>query len=238
WLEGGLQQFIEAFEKEIKKNGEVKRNVKIEKIDLKNSKITYTEGKKRVEECYDALISTIPPEVFLNLASNVPKRIEEEFKKIKYLSCVCACIGLKSSPTKYYWLNILDKNKPFVAFFNYTQLFEDLAPEGKSIIFLVTYLRKNDKLWKMSEKEIFSVYLKSLKEIFPNIEKDIEWWKINKFEYAEAIFSLGFKNPPIREGNVYFAGIYRIFPKIRNMASALESGIEVVEALLGEKVEV
>ena len=184
------------------------------------------------------MVSTIPPKVFLELALNVPKNVEEELKKIEYLSCVCACLGLKSSPTKYYWLNVLDKNKPFVAFFNYTQLFENLAPEGKSIVFLVTYLRKNDELWKMDEKEIFSLYIKSLSEVFPGIEKEVEWWKVNKFEYAEAIFNLGFKNPPLSVGDVYFAGIYRIFPKIRNMASSIESGKEVVEALTGEKIEI
>ncbi|MCS7106324.1 MAG: FAD-dependent oxidoreductase, partial [Candidatus Aenigmarchaeota archaeon] len=238
WLEGGLQQFIDAFEKEITKNGEIEKNVKVEKIDLKNNKLTYVKAKKKIEERYDVLISTIPPEVFLRVVSNASQKIKEELKKIEYLSCICLCLGLKSSPTKYYWLNILDKDKPFVAFFNYTQLFEDLAPEGKSVIFLVTYLRKKDKLWEMSEKEIFSLYLKHLKKIFPGIEKEVEWWKVNKFEHAEAIFSLGFKNPPISKGNVYFAGIYRIFPKIRNMASALESGIEVVEALIGEKVEI
>jgi hypothetical protein len=90
----------------------------------------------------------------------------------------------------------------------------------------------------MNEREIFSIYLKNLKEVFPGIEKEIEWWRVNKFEHAEAIFSLDFKNPPVSEGNVYFAGIYRIFPKIRNMASALESGIEAAETLLGEKVEI
>lgn len=238
WLEGGLQQFIDAFEKEIRKRGKIEKGVKIEKIDLKNNKIIYKKNKKKIEEKYDALISTIPPEVFLKFATGVSKRIKEEFRRISYLSCICMCLGLRTSPTKYYWLNMLDKNKPFVALFNYTQLFKDLAPEGKSIMFLVTYLKKNNRLWKMKEKEIFYLYLKHLKEIFPEIEKEVEWWRVSKFEYAEAIFGLGFKNPPISEGNVYFAGIYRIFPKIRNMASALESGIEAAKTLLSDKNEV
>jgi protoporphyrinogen oxidase len=238
WLKDGLQQFIDSFAKEIEKNGEIETNIEVEKIKLKENRIVYRKEKKKIEENYDALISTIPPEIFLKIAKNPSKRIKEEFGRIKYLSCVCAAFGLSKSPTEYYWLNVLDKNKSFVAFFNYTQLFEDLAPNGKSIIFLVNYLRKNDKLWKMNEREIFSLYLKNLKEVFPGIEKEIEWWRVNKFEHAEAIFSLDFKNPPVSEGNVYFAGIYRIFPKIRNMASALESGIEAAETLLGEKVEI
>jgi len=227
-----LEQKFNEFEREIEKRGSIKTNVKIKKIDKNDMTIVYEHKKKMKKEKFDKIISTIPPESFLKIISKPSEKIRKEFKKIKYLSCVCACIGLNYNPTKYYWLNMLDPNKPFVAVFNYTQLFEDLAPEGKSVMYLVTYLRKKNGLWRMNEKRIFNLYAKYLEKIFPGISKKIEWYRITKFAHAEAIFNLNFKNPPVSDGNIYFAGIYRIFPKIRNMASALESGLEAANALL------
>ncbi len=42
---------------------------------------------------------------------------------------------------------------------------------------------------------------------------------------------MDFVNPPVSSNGIYFAGIYKIFPKIRNMASAIESGLEAAERL-------
>ena len=236
WVEGGIQQLIDRLKEEIEKNGgKIKTNVKLEKIVKKGNLVEYSNKGKIVRENSDIIISTIPPESFLEAIIDPSETVKKEMDKIEYLGCICVCIGLNYSPTKYYWLNILDKDIPFRALFNYTQLFEDLAPQGKSILFLVTYLRKSDEFWKKSEKEILNDYINSLEKMFPGCKDRIEWHKLVKFDYSEAIFNLGFKNPPISDGNIYFAGIYRIFPKIRNMASAIESGLEVVETLEKKK---
>ena len=42
---------------------------------------------------------------------------------------------------------------------------------------------------------------------------------------------MDFENPPISIDNIYFAGIYRTYPKIRNMATAIESGLEVAKKI-------
>lgn len=231
-IEGGIHQIIERLKEEIEKNGgKVKTNIKIEKIIKKNNVVEYYVRGKMIREKADIIISTIPPEQFLKITDDPSETIKKEMGRIEYLSCICACIGLNYNPTKYYWLNMLDKDIPFRALFNYVQLFEDLAPKGKSILFLVTYLKKSDNFWKKSENEILNDYINSLEKIFPGSKERIEWHRVVKFEYAEAIFDLEFKNPPISDGNIYFAGIYRIFPKIRNINSAIESGFEVVETL-------
>ena len=76
--------------------------------------------------------------------------------------------------------------------------------------------------------------MKALNNIFPGFDTNVEWYKIAKFKNAEAIYSLNFENPPISKDGLYFAGIYRIYPKIRNMASAIESGFEVANKILDD----
>lgn len=172
WIEGGVHQIIEKLEEEIrKKGGKIENNVKIKKIIKKENLVEYYKNEKLLREKADVIISTIPPEAFLKIIDKPSETTKEKMSKIKYLSCICACIGLSYTPTKYYWLNILDKDTPFKALFNYTQLFEDLVPKGKSILFLVSYLKKSDHFWKKSETEILNSYIKSLDRIFPGCEK-------------------------------------------------------------------
>lgn len=236
WLEGGVQQIIDGLAKGIEKNGgSIKTDTNIERIVGREKSVVYVRDGKKTEERVDAIVSTLPPEIFLGLANMPAEEIEKEFKKIGYLSCICACIGLSYNPTEYYWLNVLDKTLPFVVVFNQTALYEDSAPPGKAALYLLTYLRKTEDLWKKDEKEIFEIYMNALEKIFPGCRNKVEWHKITKFEHAEAIFGPDFQNPPISDDGLYFAGIYRIFPKIRNMASAIESGFEAADAVLKER---
>ncbi|MEM2974209.1 MAG: FAD-dependent oxidoreductase, partial [Candidatus Micrarchaeia archaeon] len=173
------------------------------------------------------IVSTVAPEVILNLVDKLPEDVERQLRKIRYLSCICMTAGLKKEFTDRYWMNVLDKDKPFSAVFNHTALYEDAAPAGKSVFFVATYLMRDEPLWKKSDEEIKNIYVEALNKILPGFKYNIEWWRIFKIEYAEAIYRTGFINPPMFTDGLYFAGIYRIYPKIRNMSSAMEEGLAV-----------
>jgi len=236
WLEGGLKLFVDGFVDAIKRNnGIILTNAKVTSLDMKNKKVSYTINNKKQTYQADIIISTIPPEELIKVSKNLNKEFIEDTKNIKYLSCICMTLGLKSKLSPYYWINILDKGMPFSALFVHSNLYEDSAPKDKSVMFVVTYLDKDEPLWKMSDEAIFETYISSLSKVFPSIRNEIEWHKITKLKYAEAIYSLDFKNPNVQYGNLYLAGIYRIFPKIRNMASAIESGLEVANIVEANK---
>ncbi len=230
WLRGGVVQIINNFEKSIKKNkGRIITNSEV--VSIRNKKITYVKNKKRKSIQFDLVVSTVPPEIFLKIVDKIPKELENSFKKIKYLSCICATIGLKKKMFDQYWVNILDNNLPFVVLFNHTALYEDAAPKGKSVCFALTYLKSNEKLWKKSDEQIKNIYVEVIKKIIPGFEENIEWFKVFRVRHAEAIYKLGFTNPPVSYDGIFFGGIYRIYPKIRNMASAMEEGINVAEKI-------
>ena len=235
WLEGGIHQIVDLLAKCIEGNGgKIKLNVQIRKIIKDKKRVIYVENNEVREDNFDIVISTVPPETFLGLIDESPDKLQEKLENIKYLSCVCACVGLKETPTEIYWTNILDENLPFVVMFNHTALYEDSAPKEKCVFYILTYLRENEELWEKNEKEIFDIYMESFGKIFPDFDKNIEWYRIAKFKNAEAIYSLNFENPPVSTDGFYFAGIYRIYPKIRNMASAIESGFEVADKILDD----
>lgn len=232
WMEGGVVQIIDNMKNEIEKNkGEVVLGAEVTFLNTKEKKLLYKKNSNEKEIEYDAVISTISPEIFLKIVDNVPDELRKQLKDIKYLSCICATFGLKKKFKNYYWLNVLD-DLPFSVVFNDTALYEDASPAGKSVVYITTYLMRDEKLWNLSEGEIKDIYINSIKNIVPDFEEQIEWLRIFKIRYAEAVYKVGFLNPPINYDDIYFAGIYRIYPKIRNMASAMEEGKNIAEKII------
>jgi len=227
WLEGGVVQIINSMADEINRNkGEIILNAEVISLNTKSKKLIYKDRGSKKSIKFDLVISTVDPETFLKIVDKIPEEIKKQLEKIKYLSCICATFGLKNKFKDYYWLNVLD-DFPFSVVFNDTALYEGISPPGKSVVFIGTYLMRSEELWSKSEEEIKNIYVNSIKKIIPDFEKQIEWFKIFKIKYAEAIYKVGFLNPPNNYNDVYFAGIYKIYPKIRNMASAMEEGIDV-----------
>jgi protoporphyrinogen oxidase len=233
WIEGGVSQIADSFERGIRNSGgKILKKAKILKIrNGKKKEIVYVQRGKRKTLKTDFIVSTIPPRNFLKLVDRVGRELREKLESIEYLSCICLCLGLKNIPVSQYWVNVLDKDLPFSVFFNHSSLYEDSAPPGKSVFFVTTYLKSSERQWRMSDREIMKLYTASMDGIIPGFSESMEWWKVFRIEFAEAIYSMDFINPPVSSEGVYFAGIYRIFPKIRNMASAIESGLEAAERL-------
>ncbi len=236
WLEGGESSVLYKLAEYLKEHGvKIFTGASIYKIENneKKKRIFFMNGTKQEVVEADAVISTIAPRVFLKLVPNVSKELKERMEKIKYLSCSCLAVGLNKKFTDRYWINILEKDVPVSAIFCRSNLYEDSAPQGKSVMYIITYMKHGEDFWFKSEDEIKKAYTDYAERIFPGFKQAIEWERLAKLEWVEAIYDMDYENPPITDGNgFYFAGIYRFFPKIRNVASALESGIEAAEKIL------
>lgn len=232
WIEdGGEPQILDLLLEAIKKMGaSVKTGIVVKKIH-ENNTIEYEENGELKKEKPDLILSTIPPEIFLEIASP-SEQLKKKFEEIKYLGVICICAGFKKFLTRYYWLNVLDSEIPFKVIFTSNHLYKDVAPPGKSVVYIASYMDPSDPRLGKNDEEIFQEWLKNLEMIFPGCSDDCEWYRIAKFKFAEAIFDINFKNPPIKYKSIYFAGIYRIFPKVRDVSSSLESGFEAAEEIL------
>ncbi len=255
WLEGGESSILYRLAEYLRERGvkiyagvniyKIENTVKTESfhvptkssdfVNENKKRIYFMKGTKQEVLEADAVVSTIAPRVFLKLVPNISKELKEKMEKIKYLSCTCLTVGLNKKFTDRYWINILEKDVPVSAIFCRSNLYEDSAPQGKSVMYIITYMKHGEEFWFKSDEEIKKAYIDYAERVFPGFRQAIEWERLAKLEWVEAIYDMDYENPPITDGNgFYFAGIYRFFPKIRNVASALESGIEAAEKILDD----
>ncbi|MDD5253487.1 MAG: FAD-dependent oxidoreductase [Candidatus Nanoarchaeia archaeon] len=221
----GLDLLIENMKKQIGENkSEILTDQKIQSIDLIKKEIKVNNKKIR----YDILINTIPIPEFLKIAKGLPKSYEEKISKIRYCPAVSIAIGTDKFLSNHYWLNVLKEPK-LQMIMQHSWLYNNY-PE--KITWLLRYGGSEEDL-NLSDEEIFKEYSSSLKKYFPNV--NIDWYKVFREKYAEPVYDKNYSlykpdyKTPIP--SLYHAGIQITYPLIRNMNSALISGLEVAKLI-------
>jgi protoporphyrinogen oxidase len=219
----GLDKFIQNLEKSIVyKRGTLIKNAKITGIDCKNKTIYY--NKKKIKA--DIIINTIPIPFFLKISSGLPTDYQRKLKKIKYCPCVTVIFGTKKCLDTFYWLNIF--NERIGMLMQHSNLYDGYDVK---INWALRYGGSEEDL-NLSDKEIIKEYLKPLKRLY---KFEVLWSKVFKETYAEPIYDKYYSEnkPSYRtpcEG-IYWAGVGMTYPKIRNMNTALESGLKVARII-------
>ena len=221
----GLQKMIDGLKKSIEKNGGlVNTNSFVEKIDLKRKELTY---KKRKEK-FDIIINTSPIPIFLKDTKGLPKDYIEKLKKIRYCRNICVDVGLDEHLSDYYWINCFNQN--FGGIIEHTNL-ADVYP------FRMAWLWKyapSERLWKMKDRKIEKLFTGNLKKIFPKAK--IRWVRTFRSMYASPLYDINYRKympdyiTPIK--NLFFSGVAITYPKIRNMNTALESGVKTAKIII------
>lgn len=216
----GLKRMVAGLEEDLKRKGvEIIRNAKIKNIDAKKRAITCNKKKLK----YDAVINTIPIPEMLKMTTGLPEGYAQRLSRIRYCPCVTVIFGANRFLSKHYWLNILKERIHMLM--QHSILFDEY---DSKIVWALRYGNSGKDL-PLSDEEIKREYLGVVRKFFPDIK--IKWARVFKERYASPIYDKDypFLKPDFRspvEG-FYNAGIAVSYPKIRNMNTALESGLKV-----------
>lgn len=224
--QGGLNPLIDGLEAtNLKKGVQILRNVEISHINVKEKTLMTSAGKFQG----DILINTIPLPHFLKISTGMPLRYKERLSKIRYTPCVCVPFGTEDFLDKnHYWTNVFDERIHVII--QHSILCDKY--QGK-VNWCIRYGGSAEDLEK-SDDEIRKLYLAPVKKYYPKAK--ITWSKIFRERFAEPIYDKEYENykPDYRTPvhGLYMSGIQVTHPKIRNMNTALESGIIVAEKIM------
>ena len=247
-LEGERLGYLEgSFDILTRKLGEflIKNNCKIE-LNSSVKKVTKSKTGYRVEtdkneEEFDYIINTTAYDISKNIFKEIlTKEEKEKIKKMKYTSARTMIIFSKKSLTKYYWINIGDRNFPFGGIIEHTNMEKKDNYNNTNIIYISNYMYKNDRLYNLNENELFDEYLPFLQKINRDFTKE-DVIKIECFSemYAQPIieteYSKELLNEKITSNGVFMATMAQIYPEDRGMNYAIKLGYEVAEKIINEK---
>lgn len=226
-----ISEITNRLEKVILDNeGVISRKASIKEIKIEDEHFILRVDGEEYRAKY--VVSTVPPPILVSIFKTMSFDCKEELSKISYMGCICVTYWLSEKVSEYYWINVLDRDYPFVACFEHANLNPQVSG---GVVYAISYLDENNILWKKSDEEIadyFTVYLSKIYGQF----KDIRHVEVFRTLWATPTFKVGYRTPPLITPikGLYLAGISRIFPDIRSMGPAIRTGIEAYNEILKE----
>jgi len=149
--------------------------------------------------------------------------------KINYLWSQTLAISLNRSLIGGYWLNILEKDWPFLVLVEHTKLVDKKYYGNDTVIYLGNYLEEGDKRLAMDEQELLRLFEPYIKKINPRFET--AWvnrcWKFQS-PFAQPVFPVNYSRliPGIRTNvpGLYLANMSMVYPWDRGTNYAVKLG--------------
>ncbi|MGQ9674925.1 MAG: NAD(P)/FAD-dependent oxidoreductase [Chloroflexota bacterium] len=185
---------------------------------------------------FDAVVATVPSPVFLRLVPELPAAYADNLRSVEYQSAVCVVLELNRQLTDIYWMNISDRQVPFVGAIEHTNFVPRERYGGKHILYLSNYLAKSSALYSLSDDELVSAYLPHLTKFNPDFDASwIERYSVFRDDAGQPIITTGYSSrvpehqTPI--SGLYLANTTQIYPEDRGMNYSVRLGKTVARLL-------
>ena len=238
---GGFEVFAKDIAKAVEKyHGKIICNTKVEEIKRIKSKIMVNTSQKKYE--FDKVICTLPAFSFVRITKGLKESYLNRLKPLLGIGAATLILSLKHKffEDGTYWLNINDKEHPFLALVEHTNFIDKKYYNNEHLLYIGNYLETTHKLFHLSKEELLNVYEKYLKKINPKFDKS---WIINSYlfksTFAQPIFPLNYsKQIPNMETSIdglYLANMQQIYPWDRGTNFAVELGERVADLVIKSK---
>lgn len=232
YLEGGFQILVNRLCEEITENGgEIILNTDIDNLE-------------RLKKNFDKILVTTPTSTFLKIAPNLPKSYQGNLNKLEMIGAISLILVIREKFLKddTYWLNIIEKDFPFVAVVEHTNFIDPSHYNNRRILFLGGYYPPNHRYFKMEPMDLLNEFIPFLERINPKYDfkfllsgKQILSFKLVSNLYAQPIVPINYSQiiPPFETPipNVYLANMQQIYPFDRGINYSIQLGKQVAQLI-------
>ena len=159
-------------------------------------------------ERYDAVVATVPNDVFLGLlddelAAAIGSEYLDRLERIEYHTALCLLLELDRRFSPFYWTNIADPELPFVGLVEHTNFVEPERYDGRRFLYVANYLAPGDELLELDADALLDRYTPGLRKVNPEFERSWvrERW-LHREPAAQPIVTVGYREgiPPLQTG--------------------------------------
>ncbi|MCY4367377.1 MAG: NAD(P)/FAD-dependent oxidoreductase [Chloroflexi bacterium] len=198
---------------------------------------TQLEGQESRNNPYDAVIATTPSYVFTRLVPPLPQEYEDKLLGVRYLSAVLVILALDRPLTAKYWLNVADRDLPFVGVIEHTNMIDPSLYGGNHIVYLTNYTPRDSELYAKSGEELLEDFIPHLQKLNPEFKREwIREYYHHKVDGAQPIIGMNYGSQipdhrtPIR--NLYLANTTQIYPEDRGTNYSVRMGRDVARMVM------
>ncbi len=230
YFNGGFKNLADLIVQKLKTVGvKFLLSNKVLKIKKKNNLFNLTllnSTNQETKKTYDLVISTLAAPVFAQLIDLAELKKE----RLLGLGAMTMLLRLRKKLLKdgTYWLNINEKNWPFVAVVEHDNYISSDHYGGESLVYLGRYLETSDHNYQKDAKQLMADYRPFLKQLDSSFEANLIEAKLFKAAFAQPISFVNQSrflpkfNTSIK--GLYWVSMQHIYPFDRGINHAIASG--------------
>jgi protoporphyrinogen oxidase len=224
YLQGGFKQLFDGMARYIEENrGSVHTRERVTKIIP--GKRPHVITTKDEYEC-EKVVWTAATDQLAEVLEEAPDDVVRALNSIKYMAANCLIIVGRKKLSDYYWINNIDKDVDFGIVVEHTNLVSPDNYEGRHILYIGNYLKRDHPYLALSANELLDAYWPGIIKIYPDFKKeDIEKIYLFANDHACPVYDLNYSSriPPysgLIEG-IDIAGMSQVYPYDRSMHNSL-----------------
>jgi protoporphyrinogen oxidase len=235
YIKGGSQVLIDHLSKKLKEQSvPIKTNQEVRQIQRKEKQWEVTTNQS--DQLFDKVVLAVPmPQAMsiIDQAKSISGQKKVNFRNLKSIASLVLVLRLKKGflPDQSYWLNILDKQFPFVALVEHTNFIDSRYYNDEHLVYVGGYYQQNNPILDQNKKEIFKQFSPYLRRLNPSFENFLIGYDLFKYPWAQPVIEVNYpqKKPDYElvPGQVYWATANHIFPWDRGLNNSIEMGREL-----------
>lgn len=161
---------------------------------------------------------------------------------IRYLDAYVLFLELNKPflPSNIYWLNILDRNFPFLVVCEHTNFAGKENFDGKHLLYVGNYLPKDHRLFSLTPEKTLQEFLPWLLKINPEFnKKNINKYYVFHGPNAQPVMTVNYSRqiPPIKINDKFYAiNQAMIYPWDRGINYAVKLGYDAAREIISSQL--
>jgi protoporphyrinogen oxidase len=235
YFDGSFQVIVDALVAACEAAGvELKREGLVAISQNTDDSWTVESEHGTVAATFDALIATIPSNIFQRIVPPLPDAYTTKLNALEYEAAVVVLVELDRALSSTYWLNVADDDLPFTGIIEHTNFIDPAKYEGRRFVYLSTYMEPDHRYFSMESGDLVSEFIPYLRKVNPEFEDS---WVRNTWVFreraAQPIIPLNYSTrmPEHRtpHRNLYLANTTQIYPEDRGTNYSVRLGNEIAD---------
>jgi protoporphyrinogen oxidase len=190
---------------------------------------------------FDQLLASLPSRLFARLAPQLPPDFVSRYPGPEHYGAHVLILGLdRVLVPGVYWLNINDRDLPFLALVEHTNFMPPADYGGLHLVYLGNYLPMDHPLFSQSDDDVLSSFLTALRRVRKDV--DSSWVKqhwVFRAPFAQPIVTRDYLStlpphePPLP--NVFLANMAHVYPQDRGQNYSLRLGERMARLMLARQ---
>jgi protoporphyrinogen oxidase len=241
YLRGGFQLLYDALGQRLQSLGAtVITSAAAERIVTREGRIEIHTDTGQIHTL-DRLLVTLPTRLFVRLAgSELPAEYAQRYPGPEHYGAHVLILGFdRQLVPGVYWLNINDRDLPFLALVEHTNFMPAADYGGMHLVYLGNYLPMDHPLFDQSDSDVLAAFLPAVGRIRRAFEPT--WIKqhwVFRAPYAQPIVTTSYLDslPPHRTPvrGVYLANMAHVYPQDRGQNYSMRLGQHMARMILDD----